>query len=412
MIDLETSLHKQSACARKYEDFILALNLTAIGINLTFPKMGFYYGFIPINIGYVFLAIGVLALIPKLLLRAYRLTINEIVALFFLVCNGAFQLISLKGLGSEIDRSLLFGHVISVALIPPLALLSTGYVLRFASRIKIYRLMLWSLGIICVFGIVNFLGLNVYRRMIGIPFFTYTGTDFDISTKYIDRGGVVKLISSYNNGNIFGVNVLIWSNLALFAYPKVRLSSKRVLLTCLGVLVRVALLLTLSRTVWIAMIFNEIYLRVFVSRRLNQILSVFFVLLILVVFVYGAARLFVDDPVAFVFDANLGARREQLNATWGFWPAQPFSGTAEIVYASMVANFGVIGLGLFVLTWAWPAFIPPVDYEGRLVQMGLFVYLLMLGADGAFIYVPTQATYWFLASFALQRSRTRSKVVS
>ena len=160
------------------------------------------------------------------------------------------------------------------------------------------------------------------------------------------------------------------------------------------------------------MIFSEVFLRFFVFRRLNHILSLFFVLILLLFLVFGAASLFVRDPLGFIFDANLGARRSQLDIAWSVWPSQPFSGTVEIVYASMLTNFGVVGLGLFFLTWAWPALIPPVNFEGRLVQMGLFAYLLAMGADGAFIYVPTQATYWFLVAFAFNRFRGKPEMVT
>jgi hypothetical protein len=391
----------------------LLLNFLALWTNLVIPKAGFYLGPIPVNFGYLLLGLGSFTVFIKILLGTYKLIRVELTALFFLIGNAVFQLITIFIWGSTVDMSMLFGHLTSMAIIPPLALLSSGFLLRRAPRVAIYRLMLWALGIVCFFGIINFLGLNVFKNMVGIPFLTFTGKDFDISTKYIDRGGVIKLISTYNNGNILGVNLLIWSNLALYGVMQFQGEIKRLkLIPWLGVLVRIALLLTLSRTVWIVMVFNEIFLRLFVFRRITQILSIFFVVVVLVFLVFGAAGLFVKDPLAFIFDANLGARRSQLDIAWSFWPNQPFSGTVEIVYASMLTNFGALGLGLFFLTWAWPALIPPVNLEGRLVQMGLFAYLLAMGADGAFIYVPTQATYWFLVEFAFNRFRVKPEMVT
>lgn len=391
----------------------LLLNFFALWTNLVIPKAGLYLGLVPVNFGYLLLGLGSFTVFLKILLGSYKLIKLELVALLFLVSNAAFQLITIFIQGSTVDLSMLFGHLTSLAIVPPLALLSSGYLLRRAPRVAIYRLMLWALGLVCFFGIVNFLGLNVFKNMIGIPFLTFTGKDFDISTKYIDRGGVIKLISTYNNGNILGINLLIWSNLALYGVIQFRGEIKRLkLIPWLGILVRFTLLLTLSRTVWILMVFNEVFLRIFVSRRIEQILSVFFVLVVMLFLVFGAAGLFVRDPLGFIFDANLGARRSQLDITWSVWPSQPFSGTVEIVYASMLTNFGVVGLGLFFLTWAWPALIPPVNFEGRLVQMGLFAYLLAMGADGAFIYVPTQATYWFLVAFAFNRFRDKPEMVT
>jgi hypothetical protein len=390
----------------------LMLNMIALWINLVFPKAGIYLGTIPINIGYLVLGLGAFSVVCAILFRHYSLTRPEYFAMVLLSGNAVFQLLTLIVQGSSADPGMLFGHFTSLAVVPPLVLLSAGYVLSHTSRVRVFRLMLWALTIITGFGIVNFVFLNIFKQMIGIPFLTFTGVEFDISTKYIDRGGVIKLISTYNNGNIFGVNVVMWSGLVLYGWPSSRRFGLKLFINALNVFVKTALLLTLSRTVWITMIFSEIFLRFFVFRRLNYILSLFFVLVLLLFLVFGAAGLFVRDPLGFIFDANLGARRSQLDISWSFWPNQPFSGTVEIVYASMLTNFGAVGLGLFLLTWAWPVLISPVNFEGRLVQMGLFAYLLAMGADGAFIYVPTQATYWFLVAFAFNRFRVKPETVT
>lgn len=386
---------------------VLMLNLVALWMNLVFPKSGFYVGAVPVTLGYVALGLGSSAVVIKLLLRQHSLTKAELAAILLLLGNGFFQLLTIVFRGSSTEINVLFGHLTSLSVVPILALLSGGYIRRQVSRGQVYRLMLWALVIVSVFGVINFIGLNVFKRMIGVPFLTFTGNEFDVSTKFIDRGNAIKLISTYNNGNILGVNLIIWCNLVLYGFPAVAKKSQRWFLFFLGILVRTVLLLTLSRTVWIVMVFNEIFLRVFVVRRVNQIVSAVFVLTMLFVVVFVAAGFFAKNPLDFLFDSNLGARRSQLEFNWSLWPNRAFAGTAEIVYAGMLSNFGVVGLGLFVLTWAWPAVIAPIDFEGRLVQMGLFAYLLALGADGAFIYVPTQATYWFMVAWVLYRPRAR-----
>jgi hypothetical protein len=412
MVVSTSPLKNPTSTAHTFCQPVLMLNMIALWINLAFPKAGIYWATIPINIGYLVLGIGAFSVVCAILLRHYSLTKPEYFAMVLVLGNAFFQILSLIVKGSSTDLGMLFGHFTSLAVVPLLVLLSAGYVLSHTSRAHVFRLMLWALTIITVFGIVNFVFLNIFKQMIGVPYLTFTGAEFDISMKFIDRGGVIKLISTYNNGNIFGVNVVMWSGLVLYGWPSSRRFMSKFFMNALNVFVKAALLLTLSRTVWITMIFSEVFLRFFVFRRLNHILSLFFVLVLLFFLVFGAASLFVRDPLAFIFDANLGARRSQLDIPWSFWPNQPFSGTVEIVYASMLTNFGAVGLGLFFLTWAWPALIPPVNFEGRLVQMGLFAYLLAMGADGAFIYVPTQATYWFLVAFAFNRFRVKPEMVT
>jgi hypothetical protein len=412
MVVSTSPLKNPASIVQLFRQPVLILNMIALWINLAFPKAGIYLGAIPINIGYVVLGSGAFSVFWAILLRQHSLTRPEYFAMLLLLGNALFQLSTLVVQGSSSDLGMLLGHFTSLAVVPPLVLLSAGYVLSHTSRVQVFRLMLWALTIITSFGIFNFVFLNIFKQMIGIPYLTFTGAEFDISTKYIDRGGVIKLISTYNNGNIFGVNVIMWSGLVLYGWPNSRRFVLKFFMNALNLVVKVTLLLTLSRTVWITMIFSEVFLRFFVFRRLNHILSLFFVLALLLFLVFGAASLFVRDPLAFIFDANLGARRSQLDMPWTFWPNQSFSGTVEIVYASMLTNFGALGLGFFFLTWAWPALIPPVNFEGRLVQMGLFAYLLAMGADGAFIYVPTQATYWFMVAFAFNRFRVKPEMVT
>jgi hypothetical protein len=384
---------------------VLMLNLMALWMNLAFPKAGFYVGAVPVTLGYVALGLGSFGVVLKLLLREYSLSRAEWVAILLLLGNALFQVLTVFFRGSSTEISMLFGHLTGLLVIPPLALLSGGYILRQIPRERVYRLMFLALIIVTVFGFVNFIGLNVFKKMIGIPFLTFTGSEFDVSTKFIDRGNAIKLISTYSNGNILGVNLLIWCNLVLYGFPVILKKSRKWFFPYLGIFVRAVLLLTLSRTVWIVMVFNEVFLRVFVSRKVNQALILVFVLTLLLILVFVAAGFFAQNPFDFIFDSNLGARRSQLDFSWSLWPNQAFAGTAEIVYAGMLSNFGAFGLGLFVLTWAWPALIVPIDFEGRLVQMGLFAYLLALGADGAFIYAPTQATYWFVVAFVLHRTQ-------
>src|SRR5690606_25097688 len=74
--------------------------------------------------------------------------------------------------------------------------------------------------------------------------------------KHIDRGGIFKLISTYNNGNIFGICMVML--LPLYACLERR--------TWPQLVVKAALVLTLSRTVWAGLIAYEVLHRLYVRR--------------------------------------------------------------------------------------------------------------------------------------------------
>ena len=95
-------------------------------------------------------------------------------------------------------------------------------------------------------------------RFVEIPFLTVNFHDVGTleTTKYIDRGGIFKLISTYNNGNVYGVCLLM----LLPFYNSVEPSKLK------RMIVKLSLLLTLSRTVWFGLFFAEILTYLYVYR--------------------------------------------------------------------------------------------------------------------------------------------------
>jgi len=52
---------------------------------------------------------------------------------------------------------------------------------------------------------------NIFKTDIEIPYFTINAADVgEVADKYNQRGNIMKLISTYNNGNIFGVCTLMF----------------------------------------------------------------------------------------------------------------------------------------------------------------------------------------------------------
>jgi hypothetical protein len=100
---------------------------------------------------------------------------------------------------------------------------------------------------VVLFGIFHFFYKLITGIYFEIPFLTINADDYGMTpTKMNLRNDYVsKLISTYNNGNIFGISMLIISPLYL------SIEKRRIFVSLLGI----ALLLTLSRTVWIGSLF-------------------------------------------------------------------------------------------------------------------------------------------------------------
>jgi hypothetical protein len=241
------------------------------------------------------------------------------------------------------------------------------------------------------------------KYSIGIPYLTFTGAEFDISLRNIDRqGAIVKLISTYNNGNIFGTSILLW--MVIF------LNKKNTLITNL---MRVTFPLTVARTVWLGWIFMEIVSSFLSSKNIiKTTLRAMFLVTFVLISVYVISLFLAVTPEKFFFDPNLGGRAYQ----FGFLPnllGRQFTGTLEITYLSMLRNFGTIGLIIFLVTWFFPLFLR-TDHNKRTenyIKLGMLTYCLMMASDGAFIFFPTQFTYWFMAGFLFFGSKQSNQTL-
>ncbi|MCK4632346.1 MAG: hypothetical protein KAT79_03695, partial [candidate division Zixibacteria bacterium] len=129
-----------------------------------------------------------------------------------------------------------------------------------------------GLLLIAVYGIFLFIYRLVTGDWIEIPFLTVNYGDLGgLDYKHINRGGIFKLISTYNNGNIYGICVLM----LLPLYERLEKKGWKVWI------VKASLLLTLSRTVWIGLVVYELAMQFYIRREFSKtVLRQFVVLLV------------------------------------------------------------------------------------------------------------------------------------
>lgn len=176
------------------------------------------------------------------------------------------------------------------------------------------------------------------------------------------------------------------------------------------IIVRFSLALTLSRTVWFGLIFHELLYAVVIEKsKKNLILKLIIGLLAISLFISFISYL-CNFPISFLFDSNLGGRREQLDilSSITFFSHQPFSYICEIVHLGVIKSFGIIGWLAFLLTMA----APPILYQcgaypktpiRSCILCGLFNYLFLSFSDGALLFIPIAAVFWFLTSLLARK---------
>ena len=251
---------------------------------------------------------------------------------------------------------------------------------------------------LAIYGIFLFFFKAITGKFIGIPLLTTNlGDSFSMSDKCIDRGGIFKLISTYNNGNIFGVCMLMI--LPFYQYAE-RSGIRRLI-------VKLALLLTLSRTVWIGMIIHEVFdALMFSNNRTTKNIKLLAFFLI-----FGFLSVFIAKKInlnsSFFLDLSLGNRVKQFNAITesGLFGNTAFRSITEITYMSVLKNFGYIGLFAFCIAMFSPfiARLKVVNKISTTIAAGLVNYLVISLSDGTILFIPTLALYWFFTSLMITK---------
>lgn len=255
-----------------------------------------------------------------------------------------------------------------------------------------------SIFLIAVYGIFLFSYKHLTGKFIEIPFLTINLQDLGTleEAKCIDRGGIFKLISTYNNGNLYGICLLMLLPLYMIIEGSFLKRS----------LVKLSLLLTLSRTVWFGLLFSE-SLRLFYmkKRSFKDWVAIPIAMGIEGGAIYLLNRL-LENTNAFLIDSTMGGRDAQFATfqEFSFLPAKPFNGIAEIIYLGILDQLGLIGLLSFLVAILTPILLVIIQkLHSKIHQAilsGLITYLFLSISDGAILYIPTMAIFFFLSSLS------------
>jgi len=382
-----------------------------VAFLLIFPKGGLKVADIPVTFGYVLLGVVAWAAWVHNLAagRAHRLTGRRALVIFCLV---PFQLVVLASVAANGVESVgfLISVIASLAFLPFALIGLLGPQVDRLNLETLFKLLRFGVLVVALYGIFLFFYKLLSGHFLEIPYLTVNADDVGSleDTKHIDRGGIFKLISTYNNGNIYGVCILML--LPLYELVQKSLSKRLV--------VKLSLVMTLSRTVWIGLLLYEIFSRAFLRR-----LSVRTVIGLLAALLLGAggvslALSLLATDTSWIFDPDLGGRADLFSAPITMFPEVRFDGITEIVYLSVAAEFGVIGLGAFLV-----AMLPPVILHlmrkvplarsryKRTLALSLWLYLMLALSDGALLYIPVMAFYWFIVALLLSTNSPKRKEI-
>ncbi len=370
---------------------------------ITFPKGGFKVHGIPFTWGYLFLA--AFSVFSFLKVR-FSLSRQRVIALFSILPFSVLGIIAIGIVGTT-DVGIAASFIVSFLFLPLVFFLSFSKYLEDVDDALIEKMLVRSLFFVSLFGVFAFFYKLFFLDFLLIPYLMIPVEDIEnfAITRMIDRGNIFKLVSTYNNGNIYGICMLMFFN---YYFHVEKSLIKRTIFV-------LALILTLSRTVWIGL-FVVSWLGFFFQEKTKTRLIQYLLFWGLGIGLLGAYVYLLNINTRFLFDAHLGGRLWQFETlrTFSLFPSSAYQAIWEIVYLGILENFGFIGLLLFLFGMLAPLalyFFGKRRGEDRQrkaqdqIALGLIAYLILCCSDGAMQYIPTMAIFWFLASFLLSQRR-------
>ncbi len=359
---------------------------------IAFPKSGIYLSNTPIYSLYIL----ILALVPALFLVSFsskrKTQRHEIIYIFLLIPFWSIWISTATFIGFE-SPAYLGGHLFIFFIIPTFFYLLKNIHSKENDKL-INKTIVLCVRLVSIFGIVSFIHTIARGDYINIPYITTAGGggELDVWQRNNQRGDLFKLVSTYNNGNIYGLCLAALCPL-YFLLEKKSIFKATLL---------VSLLLTLSRTVWILSVLS-ITLIYFEKINLKKALILFFTLSSV-----SGIVLFLSSFLGgnqFILDSSLGNRDKffWMIEDFRLLPQEKISAITEIPYLSIYYNFGALGLVCFALFFLSPLLMgsaSPINKKlsprTKAANAGIFVYIFSSLSDSALLFVPSFAYLCFL----------------
>ncbi|GGE84195.1 hypothetical protein GCM10011404_16100 [Sphingomonas prati] len=363
--------------------------------NVALPKGGIAAGDVPLTFGYML--VGLIA--PLGLIGLIRRPAISPVAVFHFLALflplGLFTLYRIQsGAGAPV---VLLTYSALFLILPLVTLIVFSSYLEALTERQIATVLKWCVVFVLGWGILNFLSYALFTHFIEVPYLTINAADSgEILGKNNRRGSLMKLVSTYNNGNVCGVCLLML--MPLFVH--VTKSRMWTVLMCL------AIILTLSRTAWFGLV---CVLGIMMALRLIRVTNIFGwtvgIALAGVLILLLPAIGWTPDRL---IDPTLGHRDYQ----WlGLQITLFGSGEVrvhEILYLGLLQSLGVIGLLLALAVLFFPvgyglASLSRLSALRRSALAGIIAYLVVACLDAALIYPPVFLQFLFLVALLYRR---------
>jgi len=375
--------------------------LISVGLHVLIPKAGLKVGEVPITLADVCFALlfwPALAAVRRLRSPGPMRTAKR-----FLLAGMAYFMLRTFAMGLNANN---LARLTVLGVYPLIFFIMVKKVRTGEQATAVVRLIALCILAVVLYGVAQYAFGPGTLLVRGVTANWSDASDPDFLTqKYnvIDEAGQVKLTSTYQNGNILGVNLLLLLPMASLGWEKrIRLLAFPASVAVIG--------LTASRSVWVGALFLfALWLSIGQRSWKNRLCWV-------VIVAVCAFLFFFRSPLGMLRIEGSGENSlltwsGRLEGAWTIWedtmhssagailfgihPQESFA--YEMLYASIYETYGLLGL----LIWLVPLVVSLyVFYKHRrypvvrAALMGILTWMFVAVAEGAFWLPPTSFNVW------------------
>ncbi len=403
----------------------------AVMVNVLIPKAGFKIGGIPITLGNILLFL----LLIRTCIKPFRIKIKDknFMFLFLLFPLYCFLRILIPSIAGTLEVSSAFSLMAASSVYP---LIFPVIITKIRDDNQLETLTKVITACLFITMIYDILQAIFGIAAVQIPGITVNYSDYANAPghwwllKYNGGSDNSKIFSTYQNGNLYGVNMLMFYPLFSLYFRK----NKGIFICALMVvLFSIIVFLTGSRTVWIGALVYSCLLA-FESIRYSKIklkgLMITIIFLSFFAFSVGYfMSLFSTRMGRLFYSLNWsvllagGGRTEGvirsfqwlfdngniLHFLFGSYGTGGYAGAYEMTYFAIFFGYGIIGL----ILWLLPIVLVSLRIRQKCIKSkdillgglykGIFIYMACAFIDGGWWLPPTVINLWTLIALAYKK---------
>lgn len=342
---------------------IFNLFLLTFIFNFWFPKAGIKISNIPLTIGNVLFAFLFIVWSIDKIAKRKNIMINELHILLFI--NILYCIIKYIIIGNFKTN---IGYIIPLIIYPLMYIVSYDIIDSYEKKTKLFKYIEIGFYFITIYALIQYIfGID----KVSIPGLTVNLSDYNNYGKYwylTKSNGTdisqVKIVSTYQNGNLFGVNLLLFYPI-IFEYYKINNKYGKIFFS-LALFILVGFL-TLSRTVWFGIVLFLISRIFFMkSKSKLQFLVKYFIILMLILTI----------PLIFGLFPSISSRFLNTNKEDWFEMSGRTQGLIDVANSMKKSNS-------FIAYLIGPAGV--TEYSGLAYEMTLLSIFVQIGLIGVFL---------------------------